>query len=61
MRVLWWILAIFFGLAFVGVLFRLFFGFGAMLLSGRILWLVLLLVMGGAAGFLIGKAVRARR
>lgn len=58
MRILWTILSILLSLAFIGVLIRLIVGFGTLVLSGKLLWLALLVVLGIAAIILIRKAVR---
>ena len=59
MRVLWSILSIVLSLAFIGILIRLIVGFGTLVLTGKILWLALLVVVGIVAIMLIRKAIRA--
>lgn len=59
MRILWSILSVLLSLAFIGIVVRLIIGFGTLVLTGKLLWLALLLVVGAAAIFLIRKAIRA--
>lgn len=55
-KVLLSVLSIILSLAFIGILIRLIVGFGTLVLSGKILWLALLVLIGVAAVFLIRKA-----
>lgn len=55
------VLSIVLCLAFIGILLRLIVGFGTLVLSGKILWLALLVLVGVAAIFLIRKAVGLAR
>lgn len=61
MKILMAVLSIVLSLAFIGILIRLIVGFGTLFLSGKILWLALLVLVGAAVIFLIRKAVGLAR
>ena len=58
MRIVWAILSVILCLAFIGFLVRLIVGFGALVLSAKILWLALLVILAAAIILLVRKAIR---
>lgn len=58
-KLAWTILSIVCTLVFIGLLVWLLVGFGTLVLTGKILWLVLLVLLGAGVVWLVRKAIKA--